>query len=52
MGESGKKLCIMCAWRETCAKRFTIRGAEGCIEYTRDLSIKKDAKKEETEKSK
>ena len=52
MGESEKKLCVMCAWRETCTKRFTIHSAEGCIEYTRDLSIKKDGKKEETVKSK
>jgi len=35
-------LCILCAWRENCQKRF-LRGKEvslRCPDFTKDLSIK------------
>jgi hypothetical protein len=32
-------ICLVCAWRETCVKRFSFTG-QHCLEYTRDLTIK------------
>lgn len=39
-----KRFCAICAWRGTCAKRFSVsRDASGrvhCPDFTRDLAIK------------
>jgi hypothetical protein len=32
-------ICVVCAWRETCVKKFSFTG-QHCLEYTRDLTIK------------
>ena len=32
-------LCVVCAWRETCVKKYTFDG-QHCLEYTRDVTIK------------
>ena len=32
-------ICVVCAWRETCVKRFSFTG-QHCLEYTRDLALK------------
>ncbi|MGO8760402.1 MAG: hypothetical protein ACLP2P_01440 [Desulfobaccales bacterium] len=32
-------ICLVCAWRATCVKRFSFTG-QHCLEYTRDLTIK------------
>jgi hypothetical protein len=41
-----KKLCVLCAWRENCQKRFIIStdqlGNVQCPDYCRDVSIRKD----------
>lgn len=40
-----KRYCSICAWRENCQKRYSIptdaSGCVRCIDYSRDLSIKK-----------
>jgi hypothetical protein len=28
-------ICVVCAWRETCVKKFSFTG-QHCLEYTRD----------------
>ena len=39
-----KKYCVICAWRVSCQKRFSIvtdaTGNVRCPDYSRDLSIK------------
>ena len=39
-----KRICAICAWRESCAKRFKVRTdamfTVNCADYTRDISIK------------
>ena len=32
-------ICVVCAWRETCVKRFSFTG-QHCLEYTRDMALK------------
>ncbi|MGB4600614.1 MAG: hypothetical protein WBI04_11670 [Trichlorobacter sp.] len=36
-----RQSCAVCAWRETCAKRFSITdGGARCPDFSRDVSIK------------
>lgn len=39
--EGEKSICVMCAWRITCNKKFTMDGATStrCLEYTRDVTL-------------
>lgn len=51
MAEDERTLCIVCAWRETCQKKFSFSssGNVKCPDYTRDLRLPqedKDTKKE------
>jgi len=33
--------CVICAWRENCAKRFSVSdGGARCPDFSRDVSIK------------
>ena len=53
--EDEKTMCVMCAWRQTCNKKFLMDGATTtrCVEYTRDLTLKAQPEdKEETRKEK
>lgn len=38
---SQTNICVICAWRETCQKRFSVSGKDmRCAEFVRDVSIK------------
>jgi hypothetical protein len=38
--ESKKEICVLCAWRESCQKKFSISGKDmRCADFVRDLSI-------------
>jgi hypothetical protein len=38
---SKQEICILCAWRENCQKKFSISGKDiRCTDFVRDLSIK------------
>jgi hypothetical protein len=49
-----KKYCSICAWRQTCQKKFSIptdaSGSVLCPDFTRDVSIR-DEDIENTEKA-
>jgi hypothetical protein len=32
-------ICLVCAWRETCVKKYSFTG-QHCLEFTRDLTLK------------
>jgi hypothetical protein len=37
------EICIVCAWRENCQKKFSVSGKNiKCPDFARDLSIKDD----------
>lgn len=42
MTQDSRITCSLCAWRGTCAKKFSISTSDllHCIDYTRDLTIK------------
>lgn len=36
-----KQFCAVCAWRENCAKKFSVPdGGAHCPDFTRDVSLK------------
>ena len=41
------KICVVCAWRENCQKKYSIAksGTVNCPDFTRDLSIRSGEKK-------
>jgi hypothetical protein len=41
----GPDICAVCAWRETCQKKFSISGRDmRCPDFSRDLSVGNDGK--------
>jgi len=43
--ENGRTICVTCAWRRDCNKKFSMDGATTtrCPDYTRDLTLKEPA---------
>lgn len=38
-----KEICVLCAWRENCSKKFSISGRDiRCPDFVRDLGIKEE----------
>ncbi len=45
-----KTICVICAWRATCQKKFSISGRDmKCSDFVRDVSIKEEKEFEETD---
>lgn len=43
----GRQFCVICAWRENCAKKFCVAdGGAHCPDFTRDVSIKEESARE------
>ncbi|MEW6109032.1 MAG: hypothetical protein AB1632_07710 [Nitrospirota bacterium] len=41
--ESSKEICILCAWRENCQKKFSVSKKDiRCPDFVRDQGIKED----------
>ncbi len=49
-----KDICIVCAWRENCQKKFSVSGRDiRCPDFVRDLRIKEsESPSEKGEKGK
>ncbi|MBM4140544.1 MAG: hypothetical protein FJ242_03490 [Nitrospira sp.] len=46
-------ICAICAWRETCQKKFSLSGRDmRCAEFVRDITIKVEEEPVEKEKKK
>lgn len=39
-----KTICVVCAWRETCQKKYSFSSSGGtkCPDYTRDVKFPKE----------
>ena len=49
MSSSGN-ICIVCAWRATCQKKFSVSGKDmKCSDFVKDVSIKEEKETEETD---
>jgi hypothetical protein len=45
---SKKDICIVCAWRADCQKKFSVSGRDvRCPDFVKDLSLQKDNEEEE-----
>jgi hypothetical protein len=42
----GKNICVICAWREHCQKKFSLPVGGSCSEFTRDVRIKAEREEE------
>ena len=50
---SSTLICAVCAWRETCQKKFSVSGKDvRCAEFVKDVMIKDPEAEEEEEKEK
>jgi len=40
--ENERSICVICAWRETCNKKFSMDGSTTtrCRDFTRDVTLK------------
>jgi len=36
-----KELCIICAYRDTCQKRYSMKAGQRCLEFEKDFLIKR-----------
>jgi hypothetical protein len=44
-------ICIVCAWRADCKKKFSVSGRDiRCPDFVRDLSLQSEDKPEEKKK--
>ncbi len=40
---ASKDICVVCAWRADCKKKFTVSGKDiRCPDFTKDISIPED----------
>lgn len=47
----GINICAVCAWRETCNKKFSMSGKDtACPDFVKDVSIKEEGREEENKK--
>ncbi len=44
MSQDTRKLCLNCAWRENCAKRFSMESGTTlhCPDYSEDVTLRKE----------
>ncbi len=35
-----KELCIICAWRATCQKQFSMKAGQKCPDYCKDMTLR------------
>jgi hypothetical protein len=42
-----KVLCIVCAWRATCQKQFSLKAGQRCADFVKDITIKEEVRSEE-----
>jgi hypothetical protein len=45
--EKAVQLCIICAWRQTCQKQFSMTAGQKCPDYSKDVMIKEEKGAEE-----
>ena len=43
-------ICVICAWRATCQKKFSVSGKDvNCSDFVKDVSIKEEKEDEGTD---
>lgn len=45
-------ICIVCAWRATCRKKFSVSGKDfKCADFVKDVSIQAEKEEEKSEEA-
>jgi hypothetical protein len=44
-------MCVICAWRATCQKQFSLRAGQKCPDFVRDVTIKMETEEEKNKDS-
>ncbi|MBI5187742.1 MAG: hypothetical protein HZA07_01530 [Nitrospirae bacterium] len=39
---SKRDICVVCAWRADCQKRFSMKAGQRCPDFVRDVSLKEE----------
>lgn len=39
-----KSICVICAWRDFCQKKFSLPPGRNCPDFTRDVRIREESK--------
>ncbi len=48
-----KDICVVCAWRATCRKMFSVSGKDiKCADFVKDVSIQEEKETEEADSEK
>ncbi|MFZ6016938.1 MAG: hypothetical protein ACOYU0_04895 [Nitrospirota bacterium] len=37
-----KDICVVCAWRASCQKKFSMKAGQRCPDFVRDVSLKEE----------
>lgn len=40
-------MCVVCAWRATCQKQFSLKAGQRCPDFVKDVTVKVDEEKSE-----
>ncbi len=53
MTQDVRKICPVCAWRASCAKRFSMSGDETlhCPDFSEDVTLRRKTAEEQKEES-
>jgi hypothetical protein len=46
-----KEFCVICAWREDCKKKFSLKAGQRCPDFSKDLTIKEKSAEDREQKS-
>lgn len=44
-----KPMCVICAWKATCQKQFSLKAGQKCPDFVRDVTIKIEEEEENEE---
>jgi len=50
MSYDERKLCVICAWRKNCKKKFSLGGKLHCPDFVKDQTIKGEKQDEGKDK--
>ncbi|MEJ5227656.1 hypothetical protein [Thermodesulfovibrio sp.] len=49
MKDQQKPMCLVCAWRSTCQKQFSLKAGQKCPDFVKDVTVKTEDNEEERE---
>lgn len=44
-----RPICVICAWRATCQKQFSLKAGQKCPDFVKDVTVKVEEEEEKEE---